>query len=105
MSGMLPGVESARRRRLHSNGSSRDFISGSSLCLYANRKLRSPSSSSLLERNTVNQADPDENLGVAALEAKRRLDQRFAAYPTTENASQSKSLFGYFVRATQSKLR
>ncbi|BAT76244.1 hypothetical protein LR48_Vigan01g249500 [Vigna angularis] len=105
MSGMLPGVESARRRRLHSNSSSRDFISGSSLCLYANRKLRSPPSSSLLERNTVNQADPDENLGVAALEAKRRLDQRFAAYLTTENTSQSKSLFGYFVRATQSKLR
>lgn len=53
MSGMLPGVESARRRRLHSNGSSRDFISGSSLCLYANRKLQSPLSSfSLLVRIT-----------------------------------------------------
>ncbi|WVZ11302.1 hypothetical protein V8G54_015832 [Vigna mungo] len=106
MSGMLPGVESARRRRLHSNGSSRDFISGSSLCLYANRKLQSPlSSSSVLERNTVNQADPDENLGVAALEAKRRLDQKFAAYLRTENTPQSKSLFRYFVRPTQSKLR
>ncbi|WVY92529.1 hypothetical protein V8G54_031617 [Vigna mungo] len=78
MYGMLPGVESARRRRLHNNGSSRDFISGSSLCLYANRKLQSPlSSSSLLGRNTVNQADLDENLGVAALEAKRSAQNPF----------------------------
>jgi len=57
------------------------------------------------ERNTVNQTDPDENLGVAALEAKRRLDQRFAAYLTTENTPQSKSFFRCFASAAQSKLR
>ncbi|KAK7347160.1 hypothetical protein VNO80_21687 [Phaseolus coccineus] len=105
MSGMLPGVECARRRRLH-NSSSRDFVTRSSLCLYTTRNLQSPaSSSSQLERNTVNQANPDENLGGAALEAKRRLDEKFAAHLAAENRAQSKSLFQYFAAATQSKLR
>ncbi|ESW27107.1 hypothetical protein PHAVU_003G174500 [Phaseolus vulgaris] len=107
MSGMLPGVECARRRRLH-NSSSRDSSTRSSLCLYTARNLQSPassSSSSLLERNTVNQANPDENLGGAALEAKRRLDEKFATHLAAENRAQSKSLFQYFAAATQIKLR
>lgn len=57
------------------------------------------------ERNTVNQANPDENLGGAALEAKRRLDEKFATHLAAENRAQSKSLFHYFAAATQIKLR
>nr|ACU15402.1 unknown [Glycine max] len=82
MSGMLPGVECARRRRLH-NSAGDDSTSNRSFCLYTTRNLQS--SSSLLERSMLNRAYPDENLGGAAREAKRRLDQKFMAHIKSES--------------------
>ncbi|CAJ1944732.1 unnamed protein product [Sphenostylis stenocarpa] len=95
MSGMLPGVECARRRRLHNKASSRDSTNRSSLCLYSTRKLQSP----LLERNMVNQTDSDENLGGAAREAKRRLDEKLAGLVKPENTPQNKGFFSMFCRS------
>ncbi|KAK7388554.1 hypothetical protein VNO78_23373 [Psophocarpus tetragonolobus] len=78
MSGMLPGVECARRRRLHNSASTRDPTTRS-LCLYIrNLHNNNSSSSSLL-------ACPDENLEGAALKAKRRLDQKFMAPMKLQN--------------------
>ncbi|KAK7329995.1 hypothetical protein VNO77_24179 [Canavalia gladiata] len=88
MSGMLPGVECARRRRLH-----RSDPTARSFCLYIRNLQSSLSSSSLLERSMLKQACPDENLGGAAREAKRRLDERFAAQLKLENKRKTKSLF------------
>lgn len=84
MSGMLPGVECARRRRLHNSASARDSTTRS-FCLYTKNLQSTFSSSSLLERNMLNQACPDENLGGRAREAKRRLDQKFMAHVKPEN--------------------
>ncbi|TKY54752.1 hypothetical protein E2542_SST19164 [Spatholobus suberectus] len=95
MSGMLPGVECARRRRLHNSGSTRDSTTRS-FCLYM-RNLQSPfSSSSLLERSMLNQAYPDENLGGAAREAKRRLDEKFTAHIKSENKRYNHKRKGLF---------
>ncbi|XP_061350907.1 uncharacterized protein LOC133295980 [Gastrolobium bilobum] len=104
MAGMLPGVECARKRRLHRSGGGGGGCSYSptldstrrSFCLYA-RNLQSPfSSSSLLQRNMLNQGYPDEKLGGAAREAKQRLDDKFTAHMKSENQSYNhkrKSLF------------
>ncbi|CAA2953957.1 probable E3 ubiquitin- ligase RHY1A [Olea europaea subsp. europaea] len=81
MAGMLPGVESARRRRFHSdspNPSGYNFTRRSSFCLYSSNHetLHSSSSSS---RNPISQAYCDEKLGAVAREAKKRLDERLKA--------------------------
>lgn len=89
MAGMLPGVESARRRRCHgtsaawADSQSSSFIESSnssrrsSLCLYSsNHSLQS----NLLQKRMVNksqqQEEQDEKLGGEAREAKERLDER-----------------------------
>ncbi|XP_027333349.1 uncharacterized protein LOC113848153 [Abrus precatorius] len=104
MSGMLPGVECARRRRLHHSGGGSSYSpsmptrdsTSRSFCLYI-RNLQTPfSSSSSVERSALNGACPEENLGGAAMEAKRRLDERFTAHMKSENKRYSrkrKSLF------------
>ncbi|KAL2338469.1 hypothetical protein Fmac_012915 [Flemingia macrophylla] len=80
MSGVLPGVECARRRRLHNSATTTRDSNTRSFSLYM-RNLQSPfSSSSFLERNLWNQAYPDENLGGEARLAKQRLDRRFMAH-------------------------
>ncbi|RDX91754.1 hypothetical protein CR513_26214, partial [Mucuna pruriens] len=93
MSGMLPGVECARRRRLHNSAGGSSYSQSMltrdsatrSFCLYM-RNLQPPfSSSSLLERSMLNQAYPDHNLGGPALEAKRRLDEKFTAHTKSQN--------------------
>lgn len=97
MAGMLPGVESARRRRCwgsstgwwsespssssgYNHGSSSNSTRRSSLCLYTsnhNSLLSSISNSHLQKRSMVN--NQDEKLGGVAREAKERLDERLRA--------------------------
>ncbi|XP_028754001.1 probable E3 ubiquitin-protein ligase RHY1A isoform X2 [Neltuma alba] len=93
MAGNLPGVECARRRRFHQSGVWSDSPSSiashtstrrSSFCLYTSNH-ESLSSSSLLQRNLIYQAYPQEVLGGAAREAKQRLDERFGTQRKTEN--------------------
>ncbi|TKY73056.1 putative RING finger protein P32A8.03c [Spatholobus suberectus] len=91
MAGMLPGVECARRRRLHRGLDSNSTSSAShastrrsSFCLYAsNHESRLSSSSSTLTH-------PDENMGGAAKEAKQRLDDKFRAQRMSENKRYNK---------------
>ncbi|KAF1001679.1 uncharacterized protein LOC141713617 [Apium graveolens] len=91
MAGMLPGVESARRRRCHGTGAawadsqSSSFLENSknsrrsSLCLYSSNNS---SHSNLLQKRAVKyqqqqqEQEDDEKLGGAAREAKERLDER-----------------------------
>ncbi|KAL1550717.1 hypothetical protein AAHA92_18647 [Salvia divinorum] len=74
MAGMLPGVEAARRRRMHINTGTTSRPS--SFCLYAtNHKEYHFRSENSVEMNPV-KCD-DDILDDAAREAKKRLDQRF----------------------------
>ncbi|XP_059635250.1 probable E3 ubiquitin-protein ligase RHY1A isoform X2 [Cornus florida] len=102
MAGMLPGVESARRRRFHQSGGWPDLpsMSGtrrSSFCLYASNHESHLSSSSFQQRITINQANQDEKLGGAAREAKDRLDKRLRAAqlkPENKREISQESLMG-----------
>ncbi|MED6113957.1 hypothetical protein PIB30_075631 [Stylosanthes scabra] len=98
MAGMLPGVESARRRRLHGSKGCLDLPSSSmasthnttrrsSLCLYAanHEPLHSPLSSS--HRSVIYQPQPDLNMVGEAREARRRLDDKFRSQRKSENRS------------------
>ncbi|KAM1072254.1 hypothetical protein ACFX13_017807 [Malus domestica] len=82
MAGMLPGVESARRRRVRQSGEPPCVggIHGSTrrscFCLYASNHESHHTSTSPLQRSILNQAYMDEKLGVEAREAKGRLDER-----------------------------
>ncbi|CAK8534465.1 unnamed protein product [Lathyrus sativus] len=86
MAGMLPGVESARRRRVHKAGCFSDSPSlasnnrRSSLCLYSSNPESRLSSSSSMQRNMQ-----DENMVGAAREAKQRLDDKFRSHRVSEN--------------------
>ncbi|XP_058727580.1 probable E3 ubiquitin-protein ligase RHY1A [Vicia villosa] len=78
MAGMLPGVESARRRRVHKAGVEPSNNRRSSFCLYSsNSESRLSSSSSMTQQ--------DENLVGAAREAKQRLDDKFRSQTVSEN--------------------
>ncbi|XP_042479477.1 probable E3 ubiquitin-protein ligase RHY1A [Macadamia integrifolia] len=102
MAGMLPGVECARRRRIHQGGGwieSQSKVGNgrtrrSAFCLYASNghesHLSSSSSSSSLQRNTTNQSFQDEKLGGVAREAKERLDERLRAQKKPEIKRQSR---------------
>ncbi|CAI9754720.1 unnamed protein product [Fraxinus pennsylvanica] len=86
MAGMLPGVESARRRRVHSDSptpSGYNFTRRSSFCLYTSNHENLHNSSSSM-RNPISQAYCDEKLGDVAREAKRRLDERLKAQSTSK---------------------
>ncbi|KAL2327378.1 hypothetical protein Fmac_020805 [Flemingia macrophylla] len=93
MAGTLPGVECARRRRLHrcldSNSTSlashNTFTRRSSFCLYANSHESRLSSSSSLQRSMQYQTHPDENMVGAAREARQRLDDKFRSQWMSEN--------------------
>ncbi|KAI3446822.1 hypothetical protein Pfo_003487 [Paulownia fortunei] len=91
MAGMLPGVESARRRRFHNTNlsygselsptTSGSSTRRSSFCLYATSHEFISNSSMCIgeeQRNPISQqASCDESrLGAAAREAKKRLDER-----------------------------
>lgn len=93
MAGMLPGVESARRRRLHggSGDQSSAIVSG-----FGSARIRishdthlKPTSFS--QRRVVNQSDEDDNykLGGAAKEAKERLDGRLRGHLKQEIGRQN----------------
>ncbi|KAG5117090.1 hypothetical protein JHK84_043203 [Glycine max] len=78
MAGMLPGVECARRRRLHrcldSNSTSLTSHAStrrSSFCLYASNHECRLSLSSSLQRSMLYQPHPDENMGGVVREANR----------------------------------
>ncbi|KAJ8767867.1 hypothetical protein K2173_020807 [Erythroxylum novogranatense] len=79
MAGMLPGVESARRRGFHQSGDSpcvpaHGCTRRSSFCLYArNHTSFNLSSASSPRRRVLNE---DEKLGERAREAKERLDMK-----------------------------
>ncbi|KAL4571427.1 hypothetical protein LXL04_018186 [Taraxacum kok-saghyz] len=84
MAGMLPGVESARRRRIHGSSGWCDSSSVLSSGLGSARFRVSQDSrftpTSFLERCMVNQSEEDEKLGGVAREAKERLDGRLRGY-------------------------
>ncbi|KAK9947429.1 hypothetical protein M0R45_003055 [Rubus argutus] len=95
MAGMLPGVECARRRRVHQSGESPGVANTngctrrSSFCLYASNHETHQTSSFSLRRSRLNQASyPDEKLGVEARVAKERLDVKLR----TQRKSQPKRL-------------
>ncbi|KAL6012054.1 hypothetical protein ACLOJK_002529 [Asimina triloba] len=91
MAGMLPGVECARRRRIH-QGSSNDPQSGtrrSSFCLYTtsheSHLNSNPNSmlmymfakiNQLIRSSATQSSSQNEKLGDVAREAKERLDER-----------------------------
>ncbi|CAK8563520.1 unnamed protein product [Lathyrus sativus] len=99
---MLPGVECARKRRLHQSEGKEgpvDSTTRRSFCLYT-RNLQSTSSSSkpsLPEKSMLKQKQTliDEKLGGSAIEAKRRLDEKLTAcMKSDENQRQKrKSIF------------
>lgn len=96
MAGMLPGVESARRRRFHggldSNStslSSHVSTRRSTFCLYASNHESHLSSSSSLQRSMLYQPHQDENMVGAAREAKQRLDDKFRSKRMSENKRQN----------------
>ncbi|KAG6504790.1 hypothetical protein ZIOFF_037137 [Zingiber officinale] len=70
MAGMLPGVEYARRRRLHLGGPSTDATRRSSFSVYTTAHEKTT------KRSILNQELHDEALGHIAREAKERLDAR-----------------------------
>lgn len=86
MAGMLPGVEFARRRRLHQGGgawsdppptAAYGSVRRCSLPLYS--RIHEPhhhGSSSYFQRGMMNRGCEDEKLGGAAREAKERLDEK-----------------------------
>ncbi|XP_059637834.1 probable E3 ubiquitin-protein ligase RHY1A [Cornus florida] len=95
MAGMLPGVECARRRRFHQSGgwsdlpstsSAHTFTRRSSFCLYTSNHEShlSSTSSSSLQRSTINQVFEDDKLGDVAREARDRLDERLRAQRKSE---------------------
>ncbi|GAB4832743.1 hypothetical protein Ancab_006760 [Ancistrocladus abbreviatus] len=91
MAGMLPGVESARRRRFHQSSGSPSTMIGHgysrrpAYCLYTtNHESHIISASSLQKRSGLNRASHDEKLGQLAREAKERLDERLGTQRKTE---------------------
>ncbi|KAL5065246.1 hypothetical protein RYX36_026983 [Vicia faba] len=95
---MLPGVECARKRRLHQSrvreGGRGDPTTTRSFCLYTRNVQSTPSPSilSLLERSMLKQKQSliDEKLGGSAREAKRRLDEKLTAGMKWEENQQQK---------------
>ncbi|XP_019181612.1 PREDICTED: uncharacterized protein LOC109176630 isoform X1 [Ipomoea nil] len=85
MSGMLPGVECARRRRLHqSNRVLLDSPSSPSAYFSSTRKsffclYTSNNSSPSMQGSGLTQAYHDEMMGEVAREAKQRLDEKLRA--------------------------
>ncbi|KAF5469640.1 hypothetical protein F2P56_013699 [Juglans regia] len=78
MAGMLPGVESARRRRIH-GGTRR-----SPLCLYTSSHEKHHTYTTPSLRSVFDPAYKDEELGGAAREAKERLDERLRGNRNSE---------------------
>ncbi|KAL4284552.1 hypothetical protein GQ457_16G004630 [Hibiscus cannabinus] len=82
MAGMLPGVESARRRRIHPNGGLSDSPTfaaigsprKSAFCFYPTK--HESRFCSQKQRSILVEACEDEKLGGTAREAKKRLDER-----------------------------
>ncbi|KAL3535952.1 hypothetical protein ACH5RR_004413 [Cinchona calisaya] len=86
MAGMLPGVEVARRRRLHQSGGGwLDCPNASSSGQYCSTRSRSyeshlnSSSTSFMQRSPISHLYFDQKLNDAAREAKERLDGRLRA--------------------------
>ncbi|KAK9130523.1 hypothetical protein Sjap_011010 [Stephania japonica] len=81
MAGMLPGIECARRRRLHQGGAkARSSIGNgrsrhSTLCLYTSNHEQACLNSSCLMQRNINSWD-DSKLDDTAKEAKEKLDER-----------------------------
>nr|XP_043620562.1 probable E3 ubiquitin-protein ligase RHY1A [Erigeron canadensis] len=84
MAGMLPGVETARRRRLHGSCDPSTAVIGSGYgSLRSTRQLSHDTHftpTSFLQRSMVNQLDDDYKLGGVAREAKERLDGRLRGH-------------------------
>ncbi|KAD3067956.1 hypothetical protein E3N88_35836 [Mikania micrantha] len=84
MAGMLPGVESARRRRLRGSSGWCDPSSvissgfGSARIRLSHDTHLAPIS--FMQRSMENQSDEDKKLGGAAREAKERLDGRLRGH-------------------------
>ncbi|MBA0867939.1 hypothetical protein Goshw_006277 [Gossypium schwendimanii] len=94
MAGMLPGVECARRRRIHLTGALSDsptpppyrFPRKSSFCLYTTNQ---DTHSCLQQRSILDEACEDEELGGIAREAKKRLDERLRSQPKRQNSDEN----------------
>ncbi|KAJ6831304.1 putative E3 ubiquitin-protein ligase ATL44 [Iris pallida] len=86
MAGMLPGVESARRRRMRPSGtaSSQSGSRRSSFCLYATGLEPHLGLNSLQRSGLGNGSNGGTELGNVAREAKGRLDEKLRSQRTTE---------------------
>ncbi|MBA0777347.1 hypothetical protein Gotri_005382 [Gossypium trilobum] len=117
MAGMLPGVECARRRRIHQTGALSDsptpppyrFPRKSSSCLqvlslflYSSISLQRLycvvidysyfliwDVNILKQRSILDEACEDEELGGIAREAKKRLDERLRSQPKRQNSDEN----------------
>ncbi|KAL9261301.1 putative E3 ubiquitin-protein ligase RHY1A [Drosera capensis] len=83
MAGSLPGVETARRRRIHQSsgcpglGVGYGYTRRPAFCLYTtNNETHFISASSFVERSAECRASLDEKMEPVAREAKERLDER-----------------------------
>ncbi|PWA40836.1 zinc finger, RING/FYVE/PHD-type [Artemisia annua] len=108
MAGMLPGVESARRRRF-SGWSDPSSVMNSGFgsartTRHSNDAYVKPTS--FLQRSMVNQLDDDDKLGGVAREAKERLDGRLRGHLKKEITRQSSQerLTGVGRRSTASSV-
>uniref|UniRef100_A0A2P2KQF1 RING finger protein 165-like isoform X2 n=1 Tax=Rhizophora mucronata TaxID=61149 RepID=A0A2P2KQF1_RHIMU len=89
MAGMLPGVECARRRRLHLSGDSpaaatHGWTRRPSFCLYTSNHESHHAAASSLQRIVLTEAHEDGKLGAKAREAKERLDERLRIQKKSE---------------------
>ncbi|GMH04605.1 hypothetical protein Nepgr_006445 [Nepenthes gracilis] len=90
MAGVLPGVESARRRRIHQSSGSpslagHGYSRRSSVCRFTSYHETHVISPSSLQRGAVSRAYNDEKLGDLARVAKKRLDERLRAHRKPES--------------------
>ncbi|KAL1335162.1 hypothetical protein HN51_064102 [Arachis hypogaea] len=112
MAGMLPGVECARRRRVHGNTISSsavedNYLTRHSFSLYYPTNFESlmlPSSLPTIslenKRKALKHEDLDEDMGRAAREAKQKLDDKFRQQRKLEAPeNKRKRLFWWFLIA------
>ncbi|KAB2023985.1 hypothetical protein ES319_D06G056700v1 [Gossypium barbadense] len=94
MAGMLPGVECARRRRIHLT---EPYLIHQPLLLIASQGnplfvCIPPTrilNSCLQQRSILDEACEDEELGGIAREAKKRLDERLRSQPKRQNSDEN----------------
>ncbi|GMH18987.1 hypothetical protein Nepgr_020828 [Nepenthes gracilis] len=98
MAGTLPGVESARRRRIHQSssrsaiGTGHGYTRRPTFCLFTSNHDSHNLPVTYLQRSGLSRASQDEELGELAREAKERLDEKLRAQRKPEIRRNSSDL-------------